>query len=210
MNDSLIEFKGNKEGLLVHIREGSFESIKISLNKKLKSAQNFFKGGKVIGFKGRTLTDEEKKELKSIIEDQYGLLVNETEDIKDKETNTYEDNYFKGIEEGRTKFLKTTLRSGQRIEYDGNVVVLGDVNPGSVIVATGNIIVLGSLRGTAHAGSNGNTEAIVAAFNLQPTQLRIANIIARSPDNEISKPLGPEIAKINNNNVLIEPYLPKK
>ena len=78
------------------------------------------------------------------------------------------------------------------------------------MTAKGNIIVLGALRGVAHAGSDGNRQAIVAAFHLQPTQLRIANVIARRPDYEIQASKWPEIAKIEENAVLIEPYLPKK
>ncbi len=72
-----------------------------------------------------------------------------------------------------TKFINTTIRSGQVIEYDGNIVIIGDVNPGALIKAKGNIIILGTMRGVAHAGVDGNHDAIVAAYNLQPTQLEL-------------------------------------
>ena len=80
-------------------------------------------------------------------------------------------------DEGMTKFYKGTVRNGQRIDYQGNIIVMGDVNPGAEIVAGGNIIVLGNLRGMAHAGVSGDKRAIVMALCLQPTQLRIGNVI---------------------------------
>jgi septum site-determining protein MinC len=121
-----------------------------------------------------------------------------------------EEKPFEGIYEGITKFINTTIRSGQVIEYHGNIVIIGDVNPGALIKAKGNIIILGTLRGVAHAGIDGNYEAIVAAYDLQPTQLRIANIIGRKPDGDIAPSGLPEIAKIHDGEVLIEPYLPRK
>ena len=73
-----------------------------------------------------------------------------------------------GIYEGKTKFLRKTIRSGQSINYPGNIVIIGDVNPGAEIYAAGNIIVFGNLRGVVHAGTNGNDKAIIAAFKLEP------------------------------------------
>ena len=111
------------------------------------------------------------------------------------------------IPDYRTVLIQRTVRSGQTIRYPGNVVVMGDVNPGAEIVAGGNIIVMGSLRGIAHAGAAGNTKAVVAAFRLQPTQLRIANHITRAPDGENWSPEQPEIAYIKDGVVLIDPYI---
>ena len=105
-----------------------------------------------------------------------------------------------------TILVKRTVRSGQSIRFDGNVVVMGDVNPGSEIVAAGNIVVMGALRGVVHAGAMGNELATVAAFKLQPTQLRIANHITRAPDGDYLAPEYPEIARIKNGVVVIEVY----
>lgn len=119
--------------------------------------------------------------------------------------------YYTGIKEGMTKFIHSTIRSGQVIEYDGNIVIIGDVNPGALIKAKGNIIILGTIRGgVAHAGIDGNKDAIVAAYDLRPTQLRIANIIGRKPDEETLTSGIPEVAKIKDGEVYIEPYLPNK
>lgn len=115
---------------------------------------------------------------------------------------------FKGIDEGITKFCRGTVRSGQMIDFNGNVIIIGDVNPGGEIKATGNIIVLGSLKGLVHAGSDGNKKAIVVSLNLQPTQLRIAGIITRPPDEKGSKGLIiPELAYIKDDKIYIERFL---
>lgn len=203
--ESLISFKGNRDGIYIHIKDGEFETIKEQLQNVLNETGNFFSGSKVVNFKGKQLNSEEEDELKSIVEKKYGIAV----DVCDEEVK--KEDFFKGIEEGKSKFIRSTVRSGQCIEYDGNLIVIGDVNPGGHLKANGNILVMGSLRGMAHAGCDGNRKAMVAAFNLQPTQLRIANIIARKPDDDVySTPKWPEIAKIEGNAVLIEPYLPKK
>ena len=116
-----------------------------------------------------------------------------------------------GIEEGITKFYRGTVRSGQLISYDGNIVILGDVNPGAEVQASGNIIVLGWLRGTVHAGMYGNDKAFVASLNLQPVQLRIANIITRPPDEQkYESPSVPEIAFVKDDMIFIESFLPQK
>lgn len=107
----------------------------------------------------------------------------------------------------RALFIPHTLRSGQVVTYPGHVVVLGDVNPGAEVKAGGNIMVLGSLRGTVHAGAWGDDRAVVVAFRLRPTQLRIAHLISRSPDQAADEPEEPEIARIRDGMVVIEPYM---
>ncbi|SRR5579883_3187224 len=79
-------------------------------------------------------------------------------------------------------YLETTLRSGADIHHSGTVVILGDVNPGSAVVAEGDILVWGRLRGIAHAGSKGNTRCLIMAMQMEPTQLRIADFVARAPE----------------------------
>lgn len=80
-----------------------------------------------------------------------------------------------GISE--TKFHRGSLRSGQKLETEGSLVILGDVNSGAEVMASENIVVLGSLRGLAHAGAKGNKQAIISAGLLDTVQIRIANIV---------------------------------
>ncbi|MCY0879084.1 MAG: septum site-determining protein MinC [Firmicutes bacterium] len=104
-----------------------------------------------------------------------------------------------------TLLVRRTLRSGQRIRFYGNVVVLGDVNPGAEITAGGDIIVMGWLRGVAHAGAGGNNQAVVSAFRLNPIQLRIGEYIGRAADEgEPTVPDVPEIAEVRDGRVVID------
>lgn len=102
-----------------------------------------------------------------------------------------------------------TLRSGQEIRHDGDVIILGDVNPGAVVVAGGHIVVMGALRGVAHAGCAGNTDAIVAAAKLRPTQLRIAHIIGRAPDEDTPQSV-PEVARVRGDLIVVEASAEKR
>lgn len=105
-----------------------------------------------------------------------------------------------------TILVQRTLRSGQSLHFEGNVVILGDVNPGAEVVATGSVVVMGVLRGVVHAGAGGDGSAAVYAFRLQPTQLRIANHITRAPDGEQSMTSTPEVARIKDGMVVIEAF----
>ncbi|MBR8836054.1 MAG: septum site-determining protein MinC [Stigonema ocellatum SAG 48.90 = DSM 106950] len=79
-------------------------------------------------------------------------------------------------------YLEMTVRSGAEIRHPGNVIILGDLNPGGIVVADGDILVWGRLRGVAHAGARGNHQSLIMALQMEPTQLRIADAVARSPE----------------------------
>lgn len=79
-------------------------------------------------------------------------------------------------------YLQTTLRSGGDIRHNGTVIILGDLNPGSSVVADGDILVWGRLRGVAHAGAQGNARCLILALQMEPTQIRIADFVARVPE----------------------------
>ena len=87
-----------------------------------------------------------------------------------------------GVPGGRTVIVPHTLRAGFRGEYPGSVIVLGDVNPGAEVVAGGDVIVIGALRGLAHAGQGGHSDAIVWARPIASPQLRIGDAVARAPE----------------------------
>lgn len=81
------------------------------------------------------------------------------------------------IATSETKFVRNSLRSGQKAEYEGSIVVLGDVNGGAEVIAGENVVVLGCIRGMVHAGAKGNKEAIISAGSIEATQIRISNIV---------------------------------
>jgi septum site-determining protein MinC len=103
-------------------------------------------------------------------------------------------------------FIKKTIRSGQRINAPGHVTVLGDINPGGEIIAVGNIVVWGHVRGIVHAGALGDRDAMICALALEPAQLRIADLITRSPEDEQSHPAQPETARIQDDVIIVEPW----
>jgi septum site-determining protein MinC len=107
----------------------------------------------------------------------------------------------------RTLYIRRTLRSGQRVRYDGSVVVMGDVNPGAEVLAAGDVIVLGAMRGMAHAGCQGDGTCCVMALRLEPTQIRIGKTISRPPEGRGEGPQAPERARVVDGQVVIERWL---
>ena len=99
-------------------------------------------------------------------------------------------------------YLETTIRSGGEIRHPGTVVILGDINPGGTVIAEGDIMVWGRLRGVAHAGAKGNRESLIMALQMEPTQIRIADALARSPEKSLTS-FFPEVAYITNNGIRI-------
>lgn len=211
LKDDLVSFKGVNNGVYIDVKGDNLEDIKKSLDKKIKSALKFFGGINFLGVRSDELSPEDIYEIKMILKYKYDFNIPDEEIYEVKEEDSYNN---EGIEvniseEGMTKFLHGTIRSGQEVIYNGNIVVIGDVNPGAFLKAEGNIIVLGSLRGVAHAGIGGNENCIVAAYSLLPTQLGIGETIVRPPEGDVQYNL-PEVARIINDEVFIEPYLPNK
>lgn len=227
MSESSVIFKATVDGLVVVLREeDSFESIVKQIEKKLASAGRFFKGATIsVKYRGKKLTGQQEKRILELMAAKtgadiksFGEDVSHTLEAQSKpaasgssgKMKIKKQMFFKGIDEGVTKFYRGTVRSGQLISFDGNIVVLGDVNPGGEVEATGNIVVMGSLRGIVHAGADGNKNAVVVAYNLQPMQLRIADVITRSPDEADNSSIPvPELAYVKDNTVYIERFLPQ-
>ncbi len=104
-----------------------------------------------------------------------------------------------------TQVVPETVRAGRRVSAGGTVVVLGDVNPGGEVVAGGDVIVVGKLRGLAHAGAEGNREAAIWALSVEAKQLRIADLVARAPEEGFSGQ-GPERAVVKEGRIVLEPW----
>ena len=199
MNKSAVVFKGDADGLIIVLDEkADFADIKIALQQKFSEANDFFQSDMVVRVNvgKRELDNDQKRELINIFRNLSGLSV--VEFIKKE----YE--FSKRDIKDDTLLVKGTIRSGQSIDFEGNIVILGDVNPGAEVVAKGDIIVMGNFRGIGHAGIQGKEDSIISAFRLEPTQLRIANYISRSPDMPESSPEVPEIASIKDDNIVIE------
>ena len=211
MQDGII-IKGNGKGLVADIdmnKYPDYSEMFKEIIERLSKGKQFYKGiSLAITIDLNMITEKDLIHLQEGLKDKIGInevILN----AKDEEKEIIENNkIFAGIYEGRTKFLRKTIRGGQCVSYNGNIVIIGDINSGAEVIATGNIIVLGSIKGTVFAGSNGNDKAVVSAFLLQPEILKIASRIAMSPDSE--KPTYPEIAKIKDGMITVEPYLANK
>lgn len=208
MIDDRILIKGNKNGLNAVINIDKFKDFDDMLEcliDKLNRGKRFYKGATLtLHTDLKLLNDRQMRKLKDSLFDE--ILIKDCIFI-DKEESAQKS--FTGVYEGRTKFIRKTVRGGQIVDYAGNIVIVGDVNHGGEVRATGNIIVLGSIKGRVFAGDNGNNKAIIAAFSLQPEVLSIAKIITISPD-DAERPTYPELAKIKDNAIIVEPYLPNK
>lgn len=210
-----IALKGTREGLILYLDpEADFSVLMDELSMLLRDSDQFLQGATVRCYGGeKEYTEEQKEELASNLA-QYSLTLKgwltaaevyagtrNTRSVEREEEipRVWED----GMEEGSSLFVERTLRSGASIQYDGHVIVLGDVNPGAEIVASGNIVVIGSLRGVAHAGATGNRKSTVSAYHLAPTQLRIADLVARSPEGVLDW-RGPELSRIRDGQLVVE------
>lgn len=212
MSKYAVEFKGTKDGVTIYCMENAaFSDILSDLTERLKQRAAFFGEAFVkIDVGQRELTDEEKEALIDVIAKHSRLHLVGIQGTNErppaigsaKRQGEMEDLRLDGFKEGRSLVIKRTLRSGQYIRFPGTVIVLGDVNPGAEIVADGDIYVFGTLRGIAHAGVAGDRTASVVALRLAPTQLRIADVISRAPDN-VALPDQPEYAYINDLRIMI-------
>jgi len=225
MEGNIISFKATANGLILIMREeDDFDVIYENIARKLETSGRFFKGASLtIKYRGKKLTPAQEQKISALISEKANAEIisfEENDTAPEIELEVPKENrdklkmklvYFKDLQEGMTKFYRGTVRSGQLVSYDGNLVVIGDVNPGGEVIASGNVIVMGSLRGMVHAGADGNKEAIVAALNLQPTQLRIADVITRPPDTKEEERQGliPEMAFVKDELVYIERFLPQ-
>ena len=213
-NDGIV-IKGNKEGINTQIdisKFADFEDMLMNLIKKLSKGKHFYKGTTLIlKIDLKAITQKNIQTLKEVLLNQIELKDIVLEDIeKNIEKDEEKDKkVFSGVYEGKTRFIRKAVRGGQCINYPGNIVIIGDVNSGAEVSAAGNVIVLGTLKGKVSAGTNGNTKAFIAAFSLQPELLKIAKCMAMSPD-DTGKPKYPELAKIKDGIIIVEPYLPNK
>ncbi len=193
--------------------EGDFAAVLERLAERLASSGRFFAGGRVQVHVGkRRLSPEEREALEQTLRRSGMVLlgVREGEDPS-AEAQAPEAGAPPAPHSpsGHTLVVTKTVRSGQEIRHDGDVIILGDVNPGAVVVATGHIVVMGALRGVAHAGCTGNRTAIVAATKLRPTQLRIADVIGRAPDGDAPQSY-PEVARIQGDLIVVEASAEKR
>ncbi len=220
-----VVIKSNRYGLTVCLdKELDFETLRKVVAEKFSESKKFFKGAELaIAFEGRVLTQEEQILLVQEIVDHAGIKVPCIVDVDAakeavmKQAVDHTKTPVHTQDGGDGKFYKGTLRSGQVLESETSIIVLGDVNPGATVVSKGNVVVLGSLKGSIYVGAGGNENTFVAALSMDPMQIRIADHIARNSDESDKKEKKkflkkkdkadgePMIAYVEAGNIYIEP-----
>ena len=167
-----------KDEIVIKINEEAKQSEIIDcLRKKLPELKNLYKGAKTpIKVSGKVLKNREIDEIQELIKSKIDVEI-DFDMPKTLGLSSIKRTFEQNIAISETQFHRGSLRSGQKIEAEGSIVILGDVNSGAEVIASDNIVVLGALRWLAHAGAKGHTQTIIAAGLLDTFQSRRANIV---------------------------------
>lgn len=219
MHDEIVKIKGGRKGLQLSFAEdASFDAIWKNIEQKLESGSGFFLRGTLVLVPRERFLKEEFEKLQKLFH-EHGLicrLMTKTDETAAKSgraprqsapavaapLNPAHASKSEHVQE--MVVVNRTLRGGQEIRTDSSVLVCGNVNPGAQIIAGGSIDIRGTCRGLVHAGAAGDTSAFIIADHLMPTQIRIANLIARSPDH-MEMTQRAERASIKDGQIVIEP-----
>lgn len=209
-----IQIKANRDGFtLVPDHEAPFPSILAYLEDRLRESKDFFQNAEMtLDLRERTLGSDEIREIHRLLTDRGGLRLMEVrigEDVSffvNRPANPPiqpppVQAFFPQPDENSALLVRTTCRSGTRIVSESDCVVLGDVNPGAEIIALGDIVIFGNLRGIAHAGAAGDRSARIWALSIEPSQIRIADMVAVPPRGKKPKAKRFEIAEIRDNQI---------
>lgn len=187
-----VTIKGTTYGFSVFLDESaSFSEICAEMKEKFTASAKFFGSAKMaISFEGKKLSTQEQRNLIDIISecsDVHIVCIMEHNSETEKALQKSLEERLMELDNNTGQFYKGNLRSGQSLELESSVIIIGDVNQGASVTSGGNIIVLGAMLGTAYAGAKGNPDCFILAFDLDPVQLRIADLITRAPDKEQGK-----------------------
>lgn len=226
MITSAIKIKGGRTGLWVILDKSvPFATIEQELKEKLNRHGTFFPEGTSIHVVANGFGEAARQRLMEMFGER-DITVNfeEAEPSKMIAQKNAKEQMLRQQQNGATKgydpiqpekskpaeekmlVIHRTVRGGEEIISDGSILICGNVHPGANIIAGGNIDIRGRCQGVVHAGVNGDTSAIIIADHMQPMQIRIANLIARSPD-EVEETDKAEKASIKNGRIVVEPIV---
>ncbi|MBU8905037.1 septum site-determining protein MinC [Desertibacillus haloalkaliphilus] len=186
-----VTIKGTKDGLILMLDDRcSYAELIKELDEKLSSNHYQLTDGPQVSVKvsigNRYLTDEQESDLKQVIVENKNLHV---EQIDSNVISKVEAENIR--KQSQIVSIARIIRSGQVLEITGDLLLIGDVNPGGTVIATGNIFVMGALKGVAHAGCHGDKQSVIASSYMAATQLRIAELVKYAPDH--TEPVGYEM-----------------
>ncbi len=209
MSEDIVKIKGTRAGLQLSFATGAkFDDIKSNIVGKLESGSNFFIRGTTVYIPKGAFPTDQMEVLRRIFHRHGMLFRNEIPKPKLPTPKPAASVEPKAIPKKTEQMLvvNRTVRSGQEIRTESSVLICGNVNPGAQVIAGGSIDIRGVCRGLVHAGAGGNDKAVIIADRLMPVQIRIADLVARSPD-EFEKVDQPERASIKNRQIVIEPIM---
>lgn len=236
----IVYIRGRSDGVAIEIGVGAWTQVMAALSERLESAAGFFRKSSVaLDLGARPVTEGELQELAQMLAAQemtvgvvrtrsertfqaalavgLAVMLEAPEGVQNATAMpaTFNSQEREADAEGYFVY-RGYLRSGHRLHRREHVLVIGDVNPGAEVLSDGDVLVWGRLRGVVHAGAGGNRRALVAALDLEPTQLRIANVIKIAPDPKPGQPgrffwrraqhKRPEIARIVQDEIVIEEW----
>lgn len=218
---SEMQIKGIKDGLLASLGEGEWSQLSHDLIGHIKERAAFFQGARLtIDVGQHEIRAPELSNFRDQLSDHGVMLWAVLSQSKVTENATKLLGMATRISKRETPqpnlgqitsqigdeaiLMERTLRSGVVINHHGHVVIIGDVNPGAEIITDGNIIVWGKIRGLVHAGAEGNEQAIVCALDLNPSRLRISEIVSVPPEKRGK--VQPEIARIQDGKIVVESW----
>ncbi len=208
---SLVQIKGIRDGLLATFSDAAWEDQRLALIATIDEKPTFFQGARLaLDVGNQVLKVNDLIELRDQLSERNVALwavvsespmTEQTSQLlglatriskpRPEEHKAFPD----ALSDDAALFISKTIRSGTRIEYPGNIVIVGDVNPGAEVIAEGNVVVWGRVRGVIHAGAKGNRNAFICALDLSAHQLRIADEVSATLKPQ--KDPKPEIASIN-------------
>jgi len=206
----VVKIRGLKSGLqLLFDKTAPFDAIKDAILEKLTTGDKFFIRGTTVFIDKNNFSAEEIEQLRRLFH-RHGMLFSENLPVtKPKFSPPPAPVVEQQVEKEKVKptlVVNRTLRGGQEVRTESSVLVFGNVNPGAQIIAGGSIDIRGTCRGMVHAGAFGDQTACIVADKLRPIQIRIADLIARPPDN-MKSAVQAERASIKNGYIVFEPIL---
>ena len=204
----IVKIKGLKTGLQLSFAKGaSFDDVKANILNKLETGNKFFIRGTTVFVPKGYFPEEQNETLRRMFHRHGMLFSTELKNPSLLPPSKISAAEKKSADKAEKMLIvNKTVRGGQEVRTESSVMIFGNVNPGAQVIAGGNIDIRGTCRGFVYAGASGDESACIVADRLMPTQIRIADVIARPPD-DMEKAVQAERASIKDGHIVIEPII---
>ncbi len=207
MSKSIVTIKGTPNGLIFYFNtaDSGFGQLCAALEERLQISGDFFINADYVIDDESQFSEDELRILHGIMA-KYNLHRGRPS-ARILPTDDRQDVIYQTVG-GNSMLVTRSIRSGQRLSVRGNVVIMGDINPGGEILATGNIVVMGTCRGVLHAGAEGDVNAYIICYKMCAQQLRISSCVATVPQGASITPL--KMAAIQHGSIVLTDYVPSQ